>query len=138
VSNVVKGLAGRLDKLPADALTGATKGFAAAAEQNGGRIAGRQLTVVVRDRKVAPGVALATFVGTPAGYWVWAEDGIRRHAIAVRRRGGAMAGDLSHPVSVPVIHPGLTPPPLRWTATVRDAERATFVATEDALERAAR
>ena len=55
VSNVLKGIGARIDRLPADLLDDAVKAFIVIAERHGGRMMGRyQLTAKEKGRRVGP------------------------------------------------------------------------------------
>jgi hypothetical protein len=141
VPNVLRGLPARLDAVAGEAVDRIADTFEERAERLGGRVDGRQLTARARQRRAARGEVSVVMVGTPAGYWSWREYGITAHRIRARRGGGdadVMAGPgLRHPISGPVVHPGIAPG-MAWSRTVRDVERVAPAEVERTLERAVR
>lgn len=109
----------RITKVPATYVDQAADVFMRIAERNGGHMMGKRLTATVRNATVGDDTATFTVAGTPAGPWAMRESGVRPHTIAPEGR-GALAGGLSHPVTVPVRHPGFAGEH-RWTHTTEQA-----------------
>ena len=135
MTNVVAGLTVRFQHLPVTVIDDVVKVFVKIAEQEGGRVGKYQLTAEAKDRAVSEGSASVTMVGTPPGFWVWRESGIRPHMIRPRRK-KALAGGLSHPVWGAVQHPGV-PGKQAWSKVAARAERELHDAVVAALDKAA-
>jgi hypothetical protein len=117
--NVVGPYVGRITRVPGAYIQQGVDVFARIAERNGGSMMGSRLTVRVEGQAISDDSGAATIVGTPAGAWAMAESGAKPHAITPDA-GSALAGGLSHPVSVPVRHPGFAGEE-RWSHTVEQA-----------------
>ena len=121
--------------LPGEVVAVTTKRFTEIAESEAaragmatispGKYGPYKLTAQLKDVTVSSGYAEMTFMGYPAAFWVWAEEGTSGHWIRPRVRTrsekglyrAAMTGGLGHPVTVPVWHPG-TNGRAAWTHTV--------------------
>lgn len=117
--NVVGTYVDRVTDVPAQYIAQGADVFVRIAERNGGSMMGHRLTARVSGRAVSDDSSSATIVGTPAGPWAMRESGVKPHVIAPH--GEALAGDLRHPVSIPVRHPGFAGEH-RWTHTVEQAD----------------
>ena len=134
-TNVLEGLTVKLTKLPATALDDVIKTFTKIAEAEGGKVGRYQLTAEASNRSITQGGASVTMSGTPSGFWVWREQGIRAHMIRPRRK-KALAGGLGHPVWGAVLHPGVGGRGA-WTKTVERVAKELQDAVESALAKVA-
>ena len=140
MTNVIEGLAKRIDNVPVELLDDAIRAFVVIAERNGGKMMGGsyQLTAKVAKRYQRPGVAYAWMKGVPSGFWQWKETGTQAHVIAPRKKSARSTQGLEAGAARPArpsrLGPGAASRHVRGTQVDEDGQRGRH---GDRLDRAA-
>lgn len=117
------GVAAKLERLPKEIVDAALARFDVLAKESAARVIGSgtmriharggkryPVTMRTKSKVYDRGDTTVAFVnGTPAGPWVWLEDGTRPHEIGRPRRGQVifLQGErFAHPIRGPIVHPG--------------------------------
>lgn len=129
----------KLDKLavevgnaPREVIAAAAERFDEIARQHGGVMTihgahGRRSRVQLATKVVVvdtfAGRSVAVVKGSPAGPWLWLENGTKPHDIGRRRRDGTVVylhgSNYAHPIAGPILHLGATAK-ATWTEAVAE------------------